>query len=286
MFDAGMKPLLTHLREYYFSVDNLLKDMFLRERMDSQGFVFLHVLSNFNRMKQLKEGMKIENEVIRFACYESRILELVTGHDGVDRVRKAEGWEQWVLKIEDRDPSAQNEGPAQLQSPTFVHPPNMPIYAPFDYARPPAPGGPMSAREPSSWNGRAFEPMSAGSYPPTGHSDETQPTQTPLSANVPDFKPSGSTSIPHSDPLGDHMDLGGAYANHTADGSKSLIHQPNIFRSANSPTHEGSGRANGTNSFTPQPNTMSNAGLSNGSLEQEHVGTTGETKVSGSSPQE
>lgn len=38
--------------EYYFSFDNLLKDMFLRRHMDSQGLVFLDVVANFPRMKQ------------------------------------------------------------------------------------------------------------------------------------------------------------------------------------------------------------------------------------------
>ncbi|OCK78937.1 hypothetical protein K432DRAFT_279072, partial [Lepidopterella palustris CBS 459.81] len=44
---------LTCVREYYFSVDNLCKDMFLRKRMDSKGFVLLSVIAEFNRIKQL-----------------------------------------------------------------------------------------------------------------------------------------------------------------------------------------------------------------------------------------
>ena len=100
---------LTRFREYYFSVDNLCKDMFLRKHMDSQGFVFLSVLAKFNRIKQLTQ----ETELIRYVCLNSPNIEFRMGTDGIDRLRKREGWQQWILSKEDRDPSAQNDGPPQ-----------------------------------------------------------------------------------------------------------------------------------------------------------------------------
>lgn len=104
-------------REYYFSVDNLCKDMFLRKHMDSQGFVFLSVLANFNRIKLLTQ----EVELIRYVCLNSPNIEFRQGSDGVDRLRKREGWQQWILNKEDRDPSAQNDGSVQMQQPRTPH---------------------------------------------------------------------------------------------------------------------------------------------------------------------
>ncbi|KAL8721677.1 MAG: hypothetical protein Q9225_001677 [Loekoesia sp. 1 TL-2023] len=99
--------------EYYFSVDNLCKDLYLRKHMDSQGFVFLSVLAKFNRIRQLTQDL----ELIRYVCLQSPQIEFRTGSDGYDRLRKREGWQQWILAMEERDPSAQNDGPSQVQQP-------------------------------------------------------------------------------------------------------------------------------------------------------------------------
>ncbi|KAI9716452.1 MAG: hypothetical protein M1812_005347 [Candelaria pacifica] len=104
--------------EYYFSVDNLCKDMFLRKHMDSQGFVFLNVIANFNRIKALTADM----EMIRYVCLTSKNIEFRTGNDGMDRLRRWEGWQTWVLDIEERDASAQNEGPSSVQQPRQPRP--------------------------------------------------------------------------------------------------------------------------------------------------------------------
>ncbi|KAI9696605.1 MAG: hypothetical protein M1836_005624 [Candelina mexicana] len=104
--------------EYYFSVDNLCKDMFLRKHMDSQGFVFLNVIANFNRIKALTADM----EMIRYVCLTSKNIEFRTGNDGMDRLRRQDGWQTWVLDIEERDPSARNEGPSSVQQPRQPRP--------------------------------------------------------------------------------------------------------------------------------------------------------------------
>lgn len=44
IMEAVMKQI-----EYYFSVENLCKDIFLRSRMDENGWIPLNVISNFNR---------------------------------------------------------------------------------------------------------------------------------------------------------------------------------------------------------------------------------------------
>ncbi|EUC33390.1 hypothetical protein COCCADRAFT_42382, partial [Bipolaris zeicola 26-R-13] len=110
--------LLTTQVEYYFSVDNLLKDMYLRRHMDSQGFVSLDFIANFNRIKHLSPDL----DLIKAVCQQSKSIEYRTGEDGQDRLRRKDGWAQWVLDMAERDPSAQNEGPKELKQPQFTHP--------------------------------------------------------------------------------------------------------------------------------------------------------------------
>ncbi|ORY06664.1 hypothetical protein BCR34DRAFT_32321 [Clohesyomyces aquaticus] len=110
--------MVTTQLEYYFSVENLCKDIFLRKHMDSKGFVYLGVIAEFNRIKQLTTDM----ELIRHVCYQSRVIEFVVGKDGKDRLRRREGWEQWVLAKPERDASAQNDGPDELHNPPIPHP--------------------------------------------------------------------------------------------------------------------------------------------------------------------
>ncbi|EMR08263.1 hypothetical protein PNEG_03429 [Pneumocystis murina B123] len=89
--------------DYYFSVENLCKDLFLRRHMDSQGWVNLLILANFNRIR----SFALEYSFIRDVTTYSRTVD-INFSDGYDRVRKKEGWEIWVLPEEERDPSVRN----------------------------------------------------------------------------------------------------------------------------------------------------------------------------------
>ncbi|KAL9049195.1 MAG: hypothetical protein Q9162_007347 [Coniocarpon cinnabarinum] len=92
---------------YYFSVDNLCKDMFLRERMDSQGFVSLRLISNFQRL----QSMTVDFELIKSIAQQNPELEVYPTSNGDLLVRKREGWMSFVLAMNQRDASAQNDGP-------------------------------------------------------------------------------------------------------------------------------------------------------------------------------
>jgi la-related protein 1 len=92
--------------------------MFLRKHMDSQGFVFLDLIASFARIKHLTTDM----ELIKLVCYNSNEIDFRIGHDGKDRLRTRKGWEQWVLSMAERDPSAQNDGPEELHNPPVPHP--------------------------------------------------------------------------------------------------------------------------------------------------------------------
>ena len=145
--------------EYYFSLNNLIKDMFLRKHMDSQGFVFLDIIANFNRIKQLTQ----DKEIIKAVCMNSQVIEIRVGEDGKERLRKREGWEQFPLPMEQRDPSAQNEGPQQLERPE--HPQLLLNNIPPQFRGPASAGLPPMHRP---FDRRSYDsgyPMANG-YPP------------------------------------------------------------------------------------------------------------------------
>jgi la-related protein 1 len=115
-FNSSLEPmalisLVSAQVEYYFSIENLCKDMYLRTHMDSQGWVPLSVIAGFNRIKSLTEDMSL----IRHVCLMSRNIEFRPGDDGTDRLRKLDKWDQWILDMDQRQPHARNEGPPPLQ---------------------------------------------------------------------------------------------------------------------------------------------------------------------------
>ena len=154
--------------------------MFLRKHMDSKGWVFLSVLQNFNRIKQLTSDL----DLLRWACVRSNVIELRVGPDNVDRVRKLQDWQPWVLAMEERDASAQHDGLPDMQQPQ-VQP-----YGQQEYHRASVVSNSMSPR--TSFSG---VPYGSQSLPFNGQVNaseigDPQITQTPLSAAVPDFTPS------------------------------------------------------------------------------------------------
>jgi la-related protein 1 len=114
---AFLTPMISQQIEYYFSLDNLVKDLFFRKHMDSQGFVFLTFVADFNRLKSLTT----DYELLKYVCLNSPNIELRTGQDGKDRLRKAGDWERWVLPMAERDASAQNDGPVSFERPPVPH---------------------------------------------------------------------------------------------------------------------------------------------------------------------
>jgi len=82
-----MHALCTQL-EYYFSVENLVKDLFLRNNMDSRGYIDVGVLAHFNRILQLTN----DKSMILRAARESPQLK-VKG----ERVRVRNEPQKWVF---------------------------------------------------------------------------------------------------------------------------------------------------------------------------------------------
>lgn len=194
--------MLTALSEYYFSVDNLLKDLFLRRRMDSQGFVPLDFIAGFNRIKHLSTDL----ELIKLVCQQSSVVQYRIGEDGQDRLRRREGWEQWVLEMKDRDAVAQNDGPKELRYPPVAQPS-------FDQAA--ASQWPMSAVEPSAQYGNHSAFPQTNGYSHGGVQDD---------ASAEDSLPNGTT------PDGSHD---GALNGHPIEAAtKAVSPEPDSFSDA------------------------------------------------------
>jgi la-related protein 1 len=188
--EASVVQLVTMQLEYYFSIDNLCKDVFLRKHMDSQGFVFLSFIAGFKRIKALTTHF----ELLRYACQESDIIDVIQGEDGKDRIRRVEGWEKWIMAMEDRDESVRNAGPVQhLRShPTPKFHQMAPMMMPGHHAMSPLSFSPNGA---------------APNFPPYGNGVLTMNgngayhAETPLSAAVAEFSPNPYPVNGHSDPL-------------------------------------------------------------------------------------
>ena len=92
--------------------------MYLRKHMDSQGFVSLEFIAGFNRIKNLSPDL----DMIRLVCQQSSVIEYRTSESGQDRLRRKDGWANWVLDMAERDASAQNDAPKELHQPQVSRP--------------------------------------------------------------------------------------------------------------------------------------------------------------------
>ncbi|KAI1431992.1 hypothetical protein GGR50DRAFT_27253 [Xylaria sp. CBS 124048] len=187
-YDAGN---LLHLAqsqvEYYFSVENCVKDWFLRTHMDSQGFVPIEFIARFNRMRELL----VDLNVLRQACIDSPVLELVMGNDGVERVRSKEGWEKWVIPdMSLRDPSARHDGPSTWQKFGNAFPSMMAPHYPVD-APPVFPPGSEHNFVPHPNGNFVMPPLNVPTL--NGMNGVARPLESQLSAAVPEFSPSNTT---------------------------------------------------------------------------------------------
>lgn len=107
---------LTQQIDYYFSLENLIKDIFLRKNMDNEGWVPLDLILNFKRVKLIINGIQnsIENKEI---SPKSIILDSLNTCDNLEVrllgdkelaaadvenvfLRVKENYEQWILPNE------------------------------------------------------------------------------------------------------------------------------------------------------------------------------------------
>ena len=78
--------------EFYFGVENLCKDMFLRQSMDEDGYVPAILLASFNRVIMIT-GI-IDPVAVLNAARESILLDV---DEENEKLRMKSGWEKWLL---------------------------------------------------------------------------------------------------------------------------------------------------------------------------------------------
>lgn len=90
--------------EYYFSVENLCKDLYLRRNMDSEGWVPVGLLADFNRVKALTTD---PNEILQILA-DSELVEVKD-----DKLRRKDDWKLWLLPLEMKEALDQEKKPKE-----------------------------------------------------------------------------------------------------------------------------------------------------------------------------
>ncbi|ORY73061.1 hypothetical protein BCR35DRAFT_269055, partial [Leucosporidium creatinivorum] len=74
--------------EWWFSVDNLCRDLFLRSKMDASGWIDISIIASFNRIKNLTTDQSIVRDTMCF----TPLLEVIDNY-----VRLRQHWPEWIL---------------------------------------------------------------------------------------------------------------------------------------------------------------------------------------------
>ncbi|KAF9972499.1 La ribonucleoprotein domain member 1B [Actinomortierella ambigua] len=93
----ALKSFILQQMEYYFSIENLCKDVFLRTQMDDQGYVPLSLVANFNRVKHLTTDLNLIKETLKV----SKDIEVLG-----DKIRKRDDWSRWLFRKDGTVPAA------------------------------------------------------------------------------------------------------------------------------------------------------------------------------------
>ncbi|KAM7259088.1 hypothetical protein ACFE04_014829 [Oxalis oulophora] len=86
--DPQLYAKIVNQIDYYFSNENLIKDTYLRNNMDEQGWVPIRLIAGFKKMSSLTNNIQL----ILIALQSSTAVE-VQG----DKVRRRDDWMNWIL---------------------------------------------------------------------------------------------------------------------------------------------------------------------------------------------
>ncbi|KAK6924530.1 La-type HTH domain [Dillenia turbinata] len=86
--DWDLRSKIVKQIDYYFCNDNLIKDTYLRQNMDEEGWVPISLIAGFNKVIQLTDNISLILETIQH----SSVVE-VQG----DKVRRRNDWKRWVM---------------------------------------------------------------------------------------------------------------------------------------------------------------------------------------------
>lgn len=104
VYENAFTQLVAQLN-YYFSVENLCKDLFLRRNMDDNGFVPISFIAGFNRIRALAQSADIVAQAL---------LNVPNAEVQGGLVRPVHQYERWVMPRESRVAEAQVENHANI----------------------------------------------------------------------------------------------------------------------------------------------------------------------------
>ncbi|KAI6239147.1 HTH La-type RNA-binding domain-containing protein [Aphelenchoides fujianensis] len=185
-----IKDILCKQIEYYFSVDNLQKDFFLRRRMDKQGFLPLSLISSFPRVSQVTRDLG----VIAMALMDSEKVEL---DHTKQRVRTRFNPEMWPMELQSQfpgetSPRADGSGRDEFDHPHHILHLTPPASAHSETANETPSSSGNVEEEKTSLNKSAESP--AESSAPSAQEQKLKKTpQRPKQAEAPSAKPKSET---------------------------------------------------------------------------------------------
>mmetsp|Transcript_28077 Transcript_28077/g.39609 ORF Transcript_28077/g.39609 Transcript_28077/m.39609 type:complete len:967 (-) Transcript_28077:123-3023(-) len=173
--------------EYYFSVENLIKDLYLRKHMDEEGWISLPFVCSFNRVKTLCPDLVTIFDVIqKSALIEcSKVAADAQGHPAYHtNIRRKEDPKFWVLPANLRETPPLVTIPVQTPAkPAKPEEPETPIVAPAS-EKAPVPQWPVvKSEKPQPTAQTTPQPVQkteapAQSTPPTQAPAQPQPEKT------------------------------------------------------------------------------------------------------------
>ncbi|XP_039069671.1 la-related protein 1C-like isoform X2 [Hibiscus syriacus] len=86
--DSQLHTRIMKQIDYYFSNENLIKDTYLRQHMDEQGWVPIKLIAGFKKVSQLTGNIQL----ITDALQSSEVVEVQD-----NKVRKRMDWKRWIL---------------------------------------------------------------------------------------------------------------------------------------------------------------------------------------------
>ncbi|XP_012828817.1 PREDICTED: la-related protein 1B-like [Erythranthe guttata] len=84
----GVSSQILKQIEYYFSNDNLVKDIFLRQNMDAEGWVPIKLIAGFRKVMQLTDNIQL----IKDSMQPSNVVEVQA-----DKLRRRNDWSKWII---------------------------------------------------------------------------------------------------------------------------------------------------------------------------------------------
>ncbi|XP_041453585.1 la-related protein 1-like isoform X3 [Lytechinus variegatus] len=177
--EGTLKDYVKKQIEYYFSVENLVKDIFLRKKMDAEGYLPISLIASFHRVKALTSDVGI----ITTALNDSTEVELSSDKS---KVRCRLSPMQWVIN----DPLTPTKYELSYDSPEFIPGKPYPYTSSYNKDTESAPVSPTPVETIES-SDRASDGETSGQ----GMSSMRVPMTPGLSTSLPEKEPGNWTEV-------------------------------------------------------------------------------------------